>query len=126
MAYFAKIENNTVTEVISINNDVLNEPNLHFPNTEPIGQYFIKNVLMLDGLWKQTSYNGNFRKRYAGIGYTYDSVLDAFIPQKPYSSWVFNTETCDWQAPIPYPNDGYNYYWNEEKQEWIRVNLPQL
>ena len=125
MAYFAKIENNTVTEVISINNDVLNEPNLHFPDTEPIGQYFIKNILMFDGLWKQTSYNGNFRKRYAGIGYTYNSVLDVFIPKKRYPSWVINTETCDWQAPISYPNDGYNYYWDEEKQEWIRVNLSQ-
>lgn len=63
-----------------------------------------------------------YRKNYAGIGFTYDIVLDAFIPPKPYSSWVLNTQTCQWQAPIPYPNDGKEYIWNEVTQSWDVVN----
>lgn len=122
MAHFAKIEDNIVTDVIVISNDVLNEPDLHFPDTEPIGQEFIKNVLMLDGLWRQTSYNGSFRKHYAGIGFTYDPILDAFIISKPYPSWLLNTETCNWEAPVPYPDDGKPYIWDESKEEWIPFN----
>lgn len=123
MAHFAKIEDNIVTEVIVLNNDVINEPDLRFPDTEPIGQEFISNVLMLDGVWKQTSYNGSFRKHYAGIGYTYDPVLDAFITPKPYPSWLFNTDTCDWEAPVPYPDDGKRYYWDESKLEWVEIPI---
>lgn len=59
-----------------------------------------------------------FRKNYAGIGYTYDQVLDAFIPQKPYPSWLLNTTKCDWEPPTPYPNDGNVYVWNEETLSW--------
>lgn len=78
--------------------------------------------------WVQTSYNtfggehrlggAPLRKNYAGIGYKYDSILDAFIPPKPYNSWVLNKNTCLWESPIPYPNDGNSYVWNEEKQSW--------
>jgi hypothetical protein len=125
MAHFAKIENNIVIEVIKINNEVLDEPNLHFPDTEPIGQDFIKNVLMIDGEWKQTSYNDNFRNKYAGKGDVYDPVLDAFISKKPFASWLLNTQTCKWESPIPYPNDGYIYYWDEKNEEWIKINRPQ-
>ena len=79
MAYFAKLENNTVVQVISISNDVCGEPTLGFPDTEGAGRAFIANTLKLEGTWKQTSFNNNFRGRYAGIGYTYDADLDEFI-----------------------------------------------
>jgi hypothetical protein len=79
MAYFAKLENNTVVQIISVSNDVCGEPTLGFPETESAGRAFIANTLKFDGVWKQTSYNNNFRGRYAGIGYTYDPVADEFI-----------------------------------------------
>ena len=79
MAYFAKLENNTVVQVISISNDVCGEPTLTFPDTDAAGRAFIANTLKFAGVWKQTSYNNNFRGTYAGIGYTYDSELDEFI-----------------------------------------------
>jgi len=63
-----------------------------------------------------------FRKNYAGIGYYYDSIRDAFIPPKPFPSWILNEQSCLWQSPIPYPNDGNNYYWNEEIQQWNIYN----
>ena len=79
MAHFAKIENNTVTQVIVISNDVCGEPTLDFPDTCAVGRAFIANTLKLEGTWKQTSYNNNFRGVYAGIGYTYDAVNDVFV-----------------------------------------------
>jgi len=69
----------------------------------------------------QTSYNGHIRKNYAGIGYTYDSNLDAFIPPQPFASWTLNTTTCQWQAPKPYPQDGQIYSWDESKGDWVSV-----
>ncbi len=78
MGYFAKIENGTVTEVIGISNEVLGEPTLAFPDTEGAGRAFIANTLGLKGEWRQTSFNGNFRGTYAGIGYRYDRELDEF------------------------------------------------
>ena len=122
MAYFAQLENNIVQQVISISN--FDAPDPAPTNSEPLGQAFIANVLKLGGTWKQTSYNGTFRKHYAGIGYTYDDVLDAFIPPKPYPSWLLNTETCEWEAPIPYPNDGKLYYWDEATQQWVEMDRP--
>ena len=84
MAHFAKIENNIVTQVIVVNNDVCGEPTLQFPDTCAAGRAFIANSLKLDGVWKQTSFNNNFRGRYAGIGYTYDAVNDDFVaPPSP-------------------------------------------
>jgi hypothetical protein len=79
MAYFAKLENNTVVQVISVSNDVCGEPTLGFPETESAGRAFIANTLKFDGVWKQTSYNGNIRGTYAGVGYTYDAVNDVFV-----------------------------------------------
>ena len=79
MAYFAKLENNIVTNVIAIGNDVCGEPTLGFPETESAGRAFIANTLKLDGVWKQTSYNSSFRGRFAGLGYQYSPVLDEFI-----------------------------------------------
>lgn len=67
---------------------------------------------------KRTSYNGNIRKNYAGIGYTYDLALDAFIPPKPFDSWLLNQQTAQWKAPIAYPTDGLIYSWNEELGDW--------
>ena len=123
MAYFAQIENNIVQQVISISNN--DAPDPAPSNSEPLGQAFIADVLKLGGTWKQTSYNGTFRKHYAGIGYTYDNVLDAFIPPQPYPSWILNQETCSWESPVPYPEDDNRYYWNEETGEWIEIDTPK-
>jgi hypothetical protein len=74
---------------------------------------------------KRTSYNGNYRKNYAGVGYTYDAERDAFIAPKFFESWVLNEETCQWEAPIPYPTDGAIYTWDEESTDWIEVVVPE-
>ena len=68
---------------------------------------------------KRTSYNGNIRKNYAGIGFTYDPKRDAFIPPKPFDSWLLDEATCQWQAPTPYPTDGFTYYWDEQNLSWV-------
>jgi len=101
MAHFAKINNNIVTEVIVAEKD--------FINSGKVGDEF---------LWVQTSYNGNFRKNYAGIGYTYDEDRDAFIAPKPYASWILNEDTCLWEAPSAMPDDGERYVWNESTTNW--------
>ena len=116
MAHFAQIdENGTVQQVIVVSND--NCCGGEFPSSESCGQAFI-NQLGLGGTWRQTSYNGNFRKRYAGIGYTYNEENDVFIPPQPFPSWTLN-EDFDWQAPVPYPEDDAEYYWDEENQTWV-------
>jgi hypothetical protein len=74
---------------------------------------------------KRTSYNGNYRKNYAGLGYTYDEERDAFIAPKPFTKWVLNEETCQWEAPVPYPTDGFTYVWNDNKGEWELVNFAE-
>jgi hypothetical protein len=118
MANFVQLNGSyTVIEVNVINNDVID--NLPFPESEPVGAAFLQSLFGSTTVWKQTSYNANFRKNYAGIGYTYDPVLDAFIPPKPYLSWLLNTTICQWQAPIPYPNDGKDYYWDEATLSWV-------
>lgn len=73
---------------------------------------------------KRTSYNGNYRKNYAGIGFSYSEELDAFIPPKPYESWTLNEETATWEAPIPYPTDGVMYTWNESVSDWEAIVFP--
>lgn len=70
----------------------------------------------------RTSYNGNIRKNYAGVDYTYDEDLDAFIPPKPFNSWILDEETCQWNSPIPHPNDGHFYLWNEDTQAWEQLS----
>jgi hypothetical protein len=70
---------------------------------------------------KRTSYNGNIRKNYAGIGYTYDPIRDAFIPPKPYASWLLNETTCRWDAPVSMPTDGKRYMWDEPTLNWIEI-----
>jgi hypothetical protein len=120
MAHFAELnENNIVTRVIVVsNNELLDD---HGIEQESKGIQFCQQLL--GGNWKQTSYNSTFRKHYAGIGYTYDQVLDAFISPKPYPSWLLNTETCDWESPVPYPTDGGQYTWDEASLSWILLTL---
>ena len=118
MAYFAQLDDaSLVIDVIAVNNDTID--NLPFPESEPIGVAFCQSLYGSDTVWKQTSYNSNFRKNYAGFGFTYDSVLDAFIPPKPYPSWLLNTTTCKWNAPVPKPQDGQIYYWDEATLSWV-------
>lgn len=74
---------------------------------------------------KRTSYNGNIRKNFARVGYIYDEARDAFIPPKPYPSWILNEDTCQWEAPMPYPNDGVMYSWDKEANDWIAVVFEQ-
>ena len=121
MAYFAKLTDGIVESVISINNSVIGEPSIPFPETEQIGIDFITKILGLDGDWKQTSYNSSFRKNYAGIGFSYDYELDAFVPPQPFPSWTLDTEKCKWIPPIPHPNDGNYYVWDEETISWKEI-----
>lgn len=122
MAHFAKLdEHNVVLDVNVVDNNVID--NLPFPESEPVGVQFLTEWSGGYTNWRQTSYNGSFRKNYAGLGYTYSTDLDAFIPPKPYPSWLLNTNTCQWQPPIPYPNDGKQYIWDEATQSWVQVNV---
>lgn len=118
MAHYAKIQNNIVTQVIVAEQDFFDT----FIDTSP-------------GEWIQTSYNTHggihsldgtpLRKNYAGIGFTYDRTKDAFIPPKPYASWILNEETCLWNAPVVYPEDGRMYRWNEETVNWVEVSTSK-
>tara|TARA_R100000900_G_scaffold77709_1_gene61428 strand:+ start:632 stop:988 length:357 start_codon:yes stop_codon:yes gene_type:complete len=116
MAHFAQLDsNNVVTNVIVVDNSDIVDGN--GDESEAIGIQFCVNLL--GGTWKQTSYNGNIRKNYAAIGYTYDSTKDAFIPPKPFNSWTLNETTCIWEAPTSYPDDGNIYYWDEDTTSWV-------
>lgn len=113
MAHYAFLdENNIVTEVITGIDETERIEGLHpeiwYGNFR--GQ-----------VCKRTSYNGNIRKNYAGIGFTYDEGRDAFIPPKPYQSWLLNEDTCQWTAPIPHPDDDLMYQWNEEQGDWVAI-----
>lgn len=111
MAHFARIENNLVTEVLVVHNDL-----------EHRGADFLANDLGLGGTWVQTSYNNNFRKQYAGIGYTYDPVADVFVAPQPFLSWSLDANH-DWQPPTPRPQEGF-WSWNEETLSWDELELP--
>jgi hypothetical protein len=105
MSHFAEIDNdNIVQRVIVAEQD--------FINSGAVGDSF---------LWVQTSYNNNFRKNYAGIGYTYDQTRDAFIPPQPFPSWLLDEDTCRWDAPIPRPDDGKTYEWDEDTTSWKEI-----
>ena len=116
MAHFAEIGlNNTVMRVIVVSN---NECKDQYGNeSETIGAKFCHDLF--GGVWLQTSYNGTIRKNYAGTGYTYDSTKDAFIPPKPFASWILDETTCRWNATVSYPTDGKNYYWDESTTSWV-------
>jgi len=116
MAHFAKIGlNNKVIEVQVISNEVLKDSN--GVEQENLGIDFLTKLTGW-AIWKQTSYNINFRKNFAGVGSTYDEDKDAFIHPKPYNSWILNEQTCQWESPIPIPSDGQRYIWNETTQNW--------
>ena len=123
MAHFAKVNNGIVEQVIV---------------AEP--EFFETFVDSSPGQWIQTSYNTRggvhynpdtnepsadqskaLRKNYAGIGYSYDATRDAFIPPKPYASWVLDDQTCLWNAPVPYPTDGKRYQWDEATTSWVEA-----
>ena len=126
MASFAKIGlNSKVIEVLSVHNDVLKDAG--GIEQEVLGIDFLTKLTGWS-IWKQTSYNTSggvhkldgtpLRKNHAGIGYTYDEDKDAFIPPKNYPSWTLNEDTCLWEAPSAYPDDGKRYEWNEETTSW--------
>jgi hypothetical protein len=126
MASFAKLNlENIVEQVITVNNNELLDNGIE---SEAKGIAFCKSLFGQETNWKQTSYNTYggvhklggtpFRKNFAGINFNYDEQRNAFIPPKPYNSWILNEETCNWEASIPYPTDGQKYFWNEETQSW--------
>jgi hypothetical protein len=119
MAYFAKIEDNIVTQVIVVANDVLLDPQGN--EVEQKGREFCS--ILLGGDWVQSSYNSTFRKNSAGIGFTYDTNRDAFIPPKPFDSWLLDEDTCLWGPPIPHPTDNQLHTWNEESMVWEDMGL---
>ena len=125
MAHFAQLdENNIVTQVIVVGNDDCTDSN--GAEVESIGVAFCQKLLGADTNWKQTSYNNSIRVRYAGIGYSYNAELDAFIAPKPFASWILNEETADWESPVgaaPALTEAQvtalSYYtWDEENGEW--------
>lgn len=118
MAHFAKIDsNNLVIDIVALENSVM----LDADNTESElkGKEFLNNLLG-QANWVQTSRSGGFRKNYAGVGYTYDSTRDAFIAPKPFTSWVLDEDTCQWNPPTPYPDDGNPYVWDEATTQWLQ------
>ena len=121
MAHFAKLETGNIVEKVEVvSNDIA--------TNEQAGVNFLNNLYNTSDTWFQTSYNTiggehklggtPFRKNYAGIGYTYDQTKDAFIPPQPYTSWTLNETTCQWEAPVAYPDDEKKYEWNETDQKW--------
>ena len=117
MAHYARIGvGNIVIETHVLNNDVLMKDGVE---NEQQGVEFLQNLFSNRDLYIQTSYNNSFRKNYAGEGYSYDSTRDAFIPHKPYSSWLLNEDTCNWESPISKPEG--DYIWNEGTQAWDAV-----
>ena len=114
MAHFTKIgKGNKVLTVEVVSNDVA--------TTEQAGIDFLNSLYNTNNIWKQTFIDGSQRKNYAGIGYKYDFTRDAFIPPKPYASWVLNETTCQWEAPVAKPDDGQRYSWNEETTSWDEI-----
>ena len=111
MAHFAKLGiGNIILTVEVVSNDIA--------TTEQAGVDFLNNLYGTRDVWKQTSYNGNIRKNFAGVGYSYDQTRDAFIPKKPFNSWILNETTCQWEAPVALPDTENRYNWNEETTTW--------
>ena len=116
MAHFVKLDNNNIV----IGGVVVNNNALDANNEEASGIAFLNNLYGVEENWKQTSYNGNIRKQYAGIGFSYDAVNDVFITPQPYPSWSLDNN-FNWQPPTPRP-EGDLYYWSEESLEWLNAN----
>jgi len=111
MAHFAKLGvGNIILTVEVVSNDIA--------TTEQAGIDFLNNLYGSRDVWKQTSYNNNIRKNFAGIGYKYDQTRDAFIAPKPFNSWILNETTCLWEAPVALPDTENRYNWNEINQNW--------
>jgi hypothetical protein len=108
MSHWAEVDENNIVIRVTVGNN-------NDPNGDEGYQWLVEN---LGGTWIKTSYNANIRKNYAGIGFTYDETLDAFIPPKPYDSWILNEDTCLWDPPVSRPNDDQSYIWNEEDSVW--------
>ena len=129
MAHFAKLDQNNIVVTVNVvhNNELL----IDGVENEQKGINFLNTLFNTSDNWKQTSYNTfggvhklggtPFRKNHAAIGYTYDEDRDAFIPKKPFSSWVLNESTCLWEAPVAKPDDGQRYFWNEETTSWDEI-----
>ena len=116
MIHFAQIGlNNKVIAVNCVDESVILDA--EGIEREELGVEFLRNLTGW-AIWKQTSYNQNFRKNFAGVGYIYDEDRDAFIAPQPYKSWILDEETCRWQSPVDKPTDGKPYDWNEEEQTW--------
>ena len=118
MAHFVKLNEDKVViqGIVVSNQDIVDEQG---QESEQKGIDFCFNLL--GGTWKQTSYNGNIRKNYAGIGYSYDAGRDAFIAPQPFPSWVLNEQTCQWGSPVPMPTDGKMYSWDEDAKAWVEA-----
>jgi len=121
MAHFAKLnEKNIVIDVVVVNNNLLlNKENIE---QESIGVDFL-NKTFGEANWVQTSYNSNIRKNFAGIGYKYDASKDAFIPPKPFGSWILNEDTCLWDPPVQKPDQDNLYKWNEASLSWHLIHI---
>ena len=118
MAHFAEIDSEgTVQRVLVVSNERITQDS---EEVEELGATYLQNMFP-DTDWVQTSYNDNFRKRYAGIGYKYDVEHDAFIPPQPFPSWLLNEESLSWEAPFPMPDDDKHYQWDEENQSWVEI-----
>jgi len=124
MAHFAKLGTGNIVERVEVvSNDIATD--------EQTGVDFLNDLYKTRDVWKQTSYNTKggvhllggtpFRKNYAGVGYTYNQTKDAFIPPKPFDSWILNETTCLWEAPVDYPSDGKDYQWDESSTSWKEV-----
>jgi hypothetical protein len=122
MAHFAQVNEFDIVQrvIVVADSDCLDA---NGQESEAVGAAYCHNLL--GGRWLQTSYNNNMRVRFAGIGYKYDAVRNAYIPPQPYLSWIFDETTLDWVAPIPYPTDGKSYVWDEAIQNWVEVPTPQ-
>jgi hypothetical protein len=115
MAHFAKLGvGNIIEKVEVVSNDIA--------TNEQAGVDFLNTLYGTRDVWKQTSYNGNIRKNFAGIGYSYDQTRDAFISPKPFNSWILDEDTCLWEAPVAKPDDEQIYQWNETDQQWEIIN----
>ena len=137
MAHFAELnENNIVIRVIVVGNDDCKD--VDGKESETVGVEFCKNLARIahyfpnkipenpdfdGGVWKQTSYNGNIRKNYAGFGFKYQEDMDAFIPPKPFPSWSLNLDTARWDPPVPYPTDNKYHTWDEDTLSWISYDI---
>lgn len=121
MAHFAQLDkNNIVLQVLVINNEDIT---VNEVEDEATGITFCQSLFGTDTQWAQTSYNNNMRMRYAGIGYWFDRQNDVFIAPKPYESWTLDPISYDWVAPVPYPNDGALYVWDETSTSWSEILL---